>query len=204
MHHHLATLILEDKLTTAPIGESPQRILDVGCGTGIWSIDAGDAWPSAQVIGVDLSPIQPSLVPPNVQFEVDDVEKEWLFQNPFDLVHVRFMAASLLDWPKLVSQCYTHTKLGGWVEFKDWDLTIVSTDNSLPKDGYIYKYHKLLYDALDTIGRSYTPGPNLKKWAEDAGYTNVTAHVYPMPIGMWPRDKKLVRYVSYFLCTLEP
>jgi len=81
MHHHLATLILEGKLTTAPIGKSPQRILDVGCGTGIWSIDAGnvipfersseepavltnlsgDEWPSAQVIGVDLSPTQPSL-----------------------------------------------------------------------------------------------------------------------------------------------
>jgi len=45
MHHHLATLILEDKLTTAPIGESPQRILDVGCGTGIWSIDAGKIIP---------------------------------------------------------------------------------------------------------------------------------------------------------------
>jgi ubiquinone/menaquinone biosynthesis C-methylase UbiE len=41
MHHHLATLILEGNLTTAPIGKSPQRILDVGCGTGIWSIDAG-------------------------------------------------------------------------------------------------------------------------------------------------------------------
>jgi ubiquinone/menaquinone biosynthesis C-methylase UbiE len=45
MHHHLATLILEGNLTTAPIGKSPQRILDVGCGTGIWSIDAGKIIP---------------------------------------------------------------------------------------------------------------------------------------------------------------
>lgn len=41
MHHHLATLIIGGKLTTAPIGKSPQWILDVGCGTGIWSIDIG-------------------------------------------------------------------------------------------------------------------------------------------------------------------
>lgn len=46
-------------------------------------------------------------VPPNVQFEVDDVEAEWTYHAPFDLVHVRFMAASILDWPKLVGQCYT-------------------------------------------------------------------------------------------------
>ena len=45
MYHHLATLILEGNLTTGPIGECPQRILDVGCGTGIWSIDAGKIIP---------------------------------------------------------------------------------------------------------------------------------------------------------------
>ena len=41
MHHHLATLLLNRKLHVAPIGKTPQRILDVGCGTGIWSIDIG-------------------------------------------------------------------------------------------------------------------------------------------------------------------
>ena len=86
-----------------------------------------------------------------------------------------------------------HTKPGGWVEFKDWDFTIVSSDDSIPKDGYFSKYHNLLYEALDKIGRSYKPGPNLKKWAEDAGYINVTEHVYPVPFGRWPKDKKLVR-----------
>ena len=41
MHHHLATLLLGKKLHVAPIDSKPQRILDVGCGTGIWSIDMG-------------------------------------------------------------------------------------------------------------------------------------------------------------------
>jgi 2-polyprenyl-3-methyl-5-hydroxy-6-metoxy-1,4-benzoquinol methylase len=41
MHHHLATLLLGRKLHVAPIDSQPQRILDVGCGTGIWSIDMG-------------------------------------------------------------------------------------------------------------------------------------------------------------------
>ena len=48
-----------------------------------------------------------SRVPPNVQFEVDDVEGEWTYNTPFDLVHVRFMAASIVDWPKLVKQTFT-------------------------------------------------------------------------------------------------
>jgi hypothetical protein len=46
-------------------------------------------------------------VPPNVQFEVDDIEEEWTFKTPFDLIHVRFLACSIVDWPKLAKQCYT-------------------------------------------------------------------------------------------------
>jgi len=68
--HHICTLTLGGKLFLAPISENPQRVLDVGTGTGIWAIDFADQFPSAQVIGTDLSPIQPSDVPPNVYFEV--------------------------------------------------------------------------------------------------------------------------------------
>lgn len=38
MHHHLATLLLRGKLHVAPIAENPQRVLDVGTGTGICSL----------------------------------------------------------------------------------------------------------------------------------------------------------------------
>ena len=40
--------------------------------------------------------------------------------------------------------------------------------------------------------REYSPGPGLKKWAEEAGYVNVTEKIVPLAIGMWPKDKKLV------------
>lgn len=35
-------------------------MLDLGTGTGIWAIDFADEYPSANVIGTDLSPIQPT------------------------------------------------------------------------------------------------------------------------------------------------
>jgi hypothetical protein len=41
--------------------------------------------------------------------------------------------------------------------------------------------------------RTYAPGPELKKWAEEAGYVNVTEEIIPLPIGLWPKDKRLVR-----------
>jgi methylase of polypeptide subunit release factors len=45
--------MMEGKLHLAPV-KDPQRILDVGTGTGIWAIDTADLYPSAEVIGTDL------------------------------------------------------------------------------------------------------------------------------------------------------
>ena len=52
-------LSLRGELFLAKIPENPQHILDCGTGTGIWALDVGEVYPSAEVIGVDLSSIQP-------------------------------------------------------------------------------------------------------------------------------------------------
>jgi hypothetical protein len=50
-------------------------------------------FPQAQVIGNDISAIQPKWVAPNVEFIVEDFESEWLYQqNSFDFVHARLLA----------------------------------------------------------------------------------------------------------------
>ena len=41
IHHHIALLHLDGELYLAPIGEHPDRILDLGTGTGIWAINMG-------------------------------------------------------------------------------------------------------------------------------------------------------------------
>ncbi len=76
-------------------------MLDVGTGTGIWAIDFADEHPESEVIGTDLSPIQPSFVPPNLRFEIDDVEDEWIFKNKFDFIHCRMLTGSIADWPRV-------------------------------------------------------------------------------------------------------
>lgn len=108
LYHHIQTLSLGGELHLAPIGDSPQRILDIGTGTGIWAIDMGDKYPSAEVLGNDISPIQPSLVPPNVKFEVDDIENEWVYAQQFDYIHSRYLACSIRDWPRLMQQVYKY------------------------------------------------------------------------------------------------
>lgn len=59
MLHHIFLLVLEGKLYKAPLPRSPRCILDIGTGTGLWALDVADDFPGADVLGIDLSPIQP-------------------------------------------------------------------------------------------------------------------------------------------------
>lgn len=62
--------------------------------------DFAEEYPDSDVTGIDLSPIQPSLLPSNCHFVIDDCTKPWSFpEDYFDLVHVRALFGSVADWP---------------------------------------------------------------------------------------------------------
>lgn len=111
MQHCKFNLLLEGRFHNAPVIENPGRILDLGTGSGIWAIDMADKYSSAEVLGVDIAPTQPSWVPPNCQFEIEDIESDWLFpQNAYDLIHARDLLFAIRDWPKLIRQAYSCVK----------------------------------------------------------------------------------------------
>ena len=58
--HYEMMLLLENNLYLAPINH-PQRVLDLGTGTGLWAIDFANIHPESEIIGNDLSPIQPGV-----------------------------------------------------------------------------------------------------------------------------------------------
>ena len=101
--------LLGDRLFWAPINPSPQKVLDLGTGTGIWAINFADTFPAAVVIGTDLSSIQPGRVPPNCRFEIDDAEDDWTWdEESFDYIHNRNFVCAIREWPKLVQQAYQY------------------------------------------------------------------------------------------------
>jgi ubiquinone/menaquinone biosynthesis C-methylase UbiE len=89
-------------------------VLDVGAGAGIWSIEMGDAFPGAEVVGTDIAPTQPTWVPPNVEFIVEDAESSSGFPaNHFDLVFGREITFAVKDWEQFVWQAFAALKPGG-------------------------------------------------------------------------------------------
>ena len=145
LHYHSMRLSIQNKLFHAPVG-TPTRILDVGTGTGIWAMDVADEFPAAEVIGFDLSPIQPTYVPPNLQFEVLDAEETWDFgENRFSLVHNRYMNGfSLKNWPHFYKEAFACLKPGDWVENQEFDAVIVSDDNTIPQDSVVQRWARAM------------------------------------------------------------
>lgn len=202
MHAVLVTA-MGDKHFLAPLSPNTSRILDIGTGTGIWAIEVGDMFPSAEVIGNDFSPIQPQWVPPNVIFEVDDVESEWEYSRPFSFIHSRYMAGSIADWPRLMHQCYKHLEPGGWVEFQDFDLRNYSQDDSIPPGNKLLELYNNIIEACEKIGRTGCPGPNFEAWVEEAGFVNVHHETFKLPVGPWPKDERLKRVGAFNLVQLR-
>lgn len=107
LQHRAMFLAAGGQLFYAPVAK-PQNVLDLGTGIGIWAIDVADAHPEALVTGVDLSPIQPSLSPPNTKWEIDDVEDDWTWPpDHFDLIYSQFMlSGSIADFKKYFRQAF--------------------------------------------------------------------------------------------------
>ena len=152
LHYHTLRLVMEDRLSLAPL-EHPTSVLDVGTGSGIWAMDFADTYPGATVVGTDLSPIQPTIVPPNLSFEICDLEEPWDTPLRYDLVHTRLMDGFCVkDWPKLYREDFESLKPGGCVENQEFDLDVCCSDGSLPPDSKIKEWETIWNQGIQRWG----------------------------------------------------
>ncbi|KAK1462092.1 UMTA [Colletotrichum melonis] len=194
--HYTEMVFFDDKLFLAPIGENPQKVLDVGTGTGIWAIDFADEFPSSDVIGVDISPIQPSWVPPNCKFQIDDIEESWTWPiDFFNFIHIRHLEASVSDWPKLYSQCFEHLVPGGYLEVNEMDYEDHSQalGDAISEDHIFRRWEKTFTEATNKLGKTaiQTRNHGIANAMRDAGFVDVVEKSWPFPIGGWASDPKL-------------
>ncbi|KAF4126530.1 Conserved hypothetical, protein [Geosmithia morbida] len=192
MKHAMFMELMDGQLFYAPIGDDPRVILDVGTGTGLWAIDAGDRFPGARVRGIDLAPIQPAWVPPNVDFLVDDFENDFITRD-CDLIHFRFIASILKvkTVPAILGNAYQALKPGGWIEMQELCGAPLCDDGTMPDDDPVKKMYDLAAQAFARFDADVRLASDLGTHLREAGFENVKCIVKKVPIGVWAKDKTL-------------
>jgi trans-aconitate methyltransferase len=101
----------------------------------------GERFPNCEVIGMDLSPIQPTALPENVRFEVDDLQQEWIHpKESFDFIHARCLAGACTDWEGFLAKCCAYLKPGGRVEVSEIETKLHCDDDSFKEDSVTAKW----------------------------------------------------------------
>ncbi|KAH7194503.1 S-adenosyl-L-methionine-dependent methyltransferase [Fusarium oxysporum] len=224
LRHHFTLLLLENKLHLAPLKPDIQRVLDIGTGTGKTPCDFADEHPHVEVVGTEISPIQPTWMPSNLQLEIEDCNDTWTFRpDSFDFVHMRFMLGSITDWTATFREAFTACAPGGWVESYEVSSTMESDDNSIPDGSAMKRWGEVFEEGGQRAGRSFAMIREdvQRKSMEEAGFVNihvvdlkVTSYSMPIfwisltvsqqaPLGGWHTEERLRQVGHYMQAALE-
>ncbi|KAI1734804.1 S-adenosyl-L-methionine-dependent methyltransferase [Xylaria scruposa] len=205
--HQLYTAVLNGKLYISPVGEHLRNVLDVGTGTGIWAVEVGLEHPAATVTGIDLSPIQPSYAPPNVNFEICDAEDEWSFRQPFDLIHMRAMVTCFKNPRAVLAEAYRSLAPGGFIELRDPILPFQFLTPP-PEDCALQLWCDKLMEAARLAGRDWDVATRYAQMLGELGFVNVTERREAIALSPWVKgthNKQLSLLLQHdVLNMLEP
>ena len=205
--------LLHGKPFRAPV-QGPKKILDIGCGTGVMTVQLGKLFPDAQVIGLDISPV-PDIHerPSNVEYIQGDFldlaagDDTRLAPGTFDYVFSRMLHFGIRDWPRYVSSVFNVLAPGGWAELQENGPGLPRKPNGdvhheFSKD----ELHRMLIDDLTTVGLDMTVPSKLPGWLKDSGFVDVRdiRFKYPMakPLPTQPEAEFLYEYHKKYIIPL--
>jgi ubiquinone/menaquinone biosynthesis C-methylase UbiE len=174
----------------APVN-TPDSVLDVGCGTGRWAVEMAQTFPNANVVALDLvAPADDSDSAPagsthprpdNYTFVQADVFNGLPFADAsFAFTHMRMMYLSIPAnrWDDLVRDLVRVTKPGGWVELMEAELPI----NGGPATQLTVDW---VAQVCQMRGIDPMRGTSVGRMLQSAGVSNVRTHHVPLPVGRY-------------------
>ncbi|KAJ5656700.1 hypothetical protein N7507_008650 [Penicillium longicatenatum] len=177
LSHHIYLMLLKGELHRAPV-KDPQRVLDIGTGTGIWAIDFAE-------------------VPSNCRFQVDDFEEPWSYSHPFDYIHGRELEGAIRDHDKLFQRAFNNLTPNGWFEMASMEVNTHSDDGTHTNARCLVESVKNLQTSSIGFGKDMNSVGTWKRRFEETGFINVHEDVYKLPQSPWPKDPKLKELGRY-------
>ena len=128
-------------------------LVDLGCGSGAWAVEVADCYNRTRVRGVDISPIQPILVPDNLDFVIADITEPLDFDDgSVDLVQSRYVLSQLThvrillsgitkdQWPLYIDEIFRVCKPGnGWAQIIEGSAYLRCDDDTVPMNADVYQ-----------------------------------------------------------------
>jgi SAM-dependent methyltransferase len=191
IQHHCWQLSLGGALYLSPIPKDTHAVIDIGTGTGRWAVEFADNNPSAEVIGTDLSPIQPAWTPPNCSWLVDNAEEEWVYSKKFDFIHSRMLLMGIHDWPRYFRQAWDNLKPGGWIEVQEVQFPIgYADDGRVTKDSPLLVWSKHVQEAAGKDGIDTMCTEKFREHLEKQGFINIREQRVRWAVGAWPKGTR--------------
>ncbi|KAF8311504.1 S-adenosyl-L-methionine-dependent methyltransferase [Clavulina sp. PMI_390] len=163
------------------------RILDIGCGTGLWAAEMAELLPDAEVVGLDISPVRPQAWhPKNVSFLVANAHHKLPFNDGhFDFVNLRVVPDLVLNqktYPEIIRVLRT----GGIFN------SVIVTDFWTPDDSFSPAFGRFLSTLKKGLASKQSKlfGDALSLIRETKAFRDFSCEERDVPVGPWMADEE--------------
>ncbi|KAK7428989.1 hypothetical protein QQZ08_004501 [Neonectria magnoliae] len=180
--------ITGDRSTTDndPINEGPMD-------EGSWAMDFADEHPGLEVISIDLVPLAPEFVPPNLDFGILESLGLGTFEkSSLDFIHLRDLKGRISNWGEFAKEIFDVLKPGGVAEFHEGTIDF-KVETGLPETSCMQRWIDLFREAGKKRGARFdvVESQILLDSLRGAGFIDIMEYPYKVPIEPWEQQGKL-------------
>lgn len=206
------------------------KVVDVGCGTGVATMQLAVMFPSAKVYGLDISNVPDTaqqMAPKNVTWAVGNVldinhekpgnncdndqscsgvSREIFTPGGLDYIFGRMLFLGINDWTRYFSTTARSLRSGGIIEHQDldWKFYRVNTSECVSDN---WEWHRHVVSAANTAGLSIQAGSNAALLMKEAGLEVISVQEFEfsfVPSSKAPNSQSMGKYVQAKLIPQYP
>lgn len=177
-------------------------MLDLGCGSAVWTAAVATTFPETEVVGVDLTPPANDFGLENLTLVTADIEEPWGFASEqsegYDFISVRVLVSAIRDWPSLIRRCFEHLKPGAWIEIPDVTIgTFSDTFDWHDESSPLMRWYQCYRRGASAYGIDGFANQKRANCLATARFTRISEKVFPCYLDEDAvpdvKDKKLAR-----------
>jgi SAM-dependent methyltransferase len=177
------------------LGHRP-RVMDLGCGTGLWMLQMAEKFPNVDYNGYDINFMLPKTLNQCIQpFIPFDIETPWnMGWAHWDLIHAQLMLGSICNWEYLFEQVKRHLAPGGWFESVEIDWQPRS--DHYPDSPGLKKWWDEISEVYRMGNKPIKYNQNIVRDLEQFGFRDVKHEVHMIPLCGWNTTNQVLHRVG--------